>query len=56
MRVVGITFGCEADARTATTMWTRAGCSVKFLCGLLGYTGDESQSTLHLLWLPLPIW
>lgn len=30
--------------------------SVKFLCGLLGYTGDESQSTLHLLWLPLPIW
>lgn len=30
--------------------------SAKFLCGLLGYTGDEQQSTLHLLWLPIPIW
>jgi hypothetical protein len=30
--------------------------SAKFLCGLLGYTGDERESTLHLLWLPIPIW
>ena len=30
--------------------------SAKFLRGLLGYTGDEYQSTLHLLWLPIPIW
>ena len=27
-----------------------------FLCGLLGYTGDEQQSTFHVLWLPIPIW
>ena len=30
--------------------------STKFFRGLLGYTGDEHQSTLHLLWLPIPIW
>ena len=30
--------------------------SARFLRGLVGYTGDEHQSTLHLLWLPIPIW
>ena len=30
--------------------------SAKFLLGLLGYTGGEGESTLHLLWLPIPIW
>ena len=30
--------------------------SARFLRGLLGFTRDESQSTLHLLWLPIPIW
>ena len=30
--------------------------SARFLRGLVGYTGDANQSTLHLLWLPIPIW
>ena len=30
--------------------------SARFLRGLIGYTGDANQSTLHLLWLPIPIW
>jgi len=30
--------------------------SAKFLRGAVGYTRDEQQSTLHVLWLPIPIW
>ncbi|MCK5942420.1 MAG: hypothetical protein KAI24_10655 [Planctomycetes bacterium] len=50
----GLGWGVVYSQKTWGDTTGRSGSSTKILFGLLGYSGDDKEGFLHLLWIPIP--